>query len=79
MLVIMNRGASEAQISAVVEKIRAAGLTEHLSKGVERTIIGAIGEERKLEPEAFELLPAFASATTASFACHHQRLTAWMR
>ena len=62
MLVIMNRGASEAQISAVVEKIRAAGLTEHLSKGVERTIIGAIGEERKLEPEAFELLPGVEQA-----------------
>ena len=62
MLVIMNRGASEAQINAVVEKIRAAGLTEHLSKGIERTIIGAIGEERKLEPEAFELLPGVEQA-----------------
>ena len=62
MLVIMSRGASEAQISAVVDKIRAAGLTEHISKGVERTIIGAIGEERKLEPEAFELLPGVEQA-----------------
>ena len=58
----MNRGATEAQIDAVVQKIRAAGLTEHLSRGVERTIIGAIGEERKLEPESFELLPGVEQA-----------------
>jgi len=58
----MNRGATEAQIDAVVQKIRAAGLTEHLSRGVERTIISAIGEERKLEPESFELLPGVEQA-----------------
>ncbi len=62
MLIIMSRGASEAQIDSVVQRIRAAGLTEHLSRGIERTIIGAIGEERKLEAETFELLPGVEQA-----------------
>ena len=34
-----------------------AGLNVHLSQGVEATIIGAIGDERKIDPESFEGLP----------------------
>ncbi len=62
MLIVMNRGASDAQIDAVIHRIREAGLSEHVSRGVERTIIGAIGDERKLEPETFELLPGVEQA-----------------
>ncbi|WP_137938868.1 3-deoxy-7-phosphoheptulonate synthase [Chitinivorax sp. B] len=62
MLIIMNRGASDAQIDAVIHRIRDAGLAEHVSRGVERTIIGAIGDERKLEADMFELLPGVEQA-----------------
>lgn len=62
MIIVMNTGANEAQIAAVVDKIREAGLTEHISRGTERTIVGAVGDERKLSQEGFELLPGVERA-----------------
>ena len=38
-------------------RIRAQGLGVHISRGTERTLIGAIGDERKLDPEMFDTLP----------------------
>lgn len=40
----MKKNANAEQINAVVEKLQEKGFKAHLSKGVERTIIGAIGE-----------------------------------
>ncbi len=56
MIIVMQGGATTAAIDAVVNKIREAGLTEHVSRGDERTIIGAIGDERVLDPRMFELM-----------------------
>jgi len=54
MIIVLKAGATGGEITQVEEKIKAYGLTAHTSRGVERTIIGAIGDERKLQPEAFE-------------------------
>ncbi|KRT74295.1 MAG: phospho-2-dehydro-3-deoxyheptonate aldolase (Phospho-2-keto-3-deoxyheptonate aldolase) [Deltaproteobacteria bacterium CSP1-8] len=54
MIIVLKAGATGREIALVEEKIRAYGLTAHISRGVERTIIGAIGDERKMQPEAFE-------------------------
>jgi 3-deoxy-7-phosphoheptulonate synthase len=54
MIIVLKSGATAQEIDRVEEKIRSYGLTAHISKGVERTIIGAIGDERKMQPEAFE-------------------------
>lgn len=62
MLIIMTNAATEPQIQAVVDRIRQAGLNEHLSRGVERTIIGAVGDERKLTPNMFETMPGVERA-----------------
>lgn len=62
MIIVMKHQASDAQIDAVIGKIREQGLTEHLSRGVERTIIGAVGDERKLDPEWLESLPGVERA-----------------
>ena len=48
MIIIMRKGASEDQISSVLERVRAEGLGIHLSRGVERTIIGAIGVDPRV-------------------------------
>ncbi|MBX9267307.1 3-deoxy-7-phosphoheptulonate synthase [Chromobacterium violaceum] len=56
MIVVMNAGASEADVNAVVAKIERAGLAAHVSRGMERTVIGAVGEERGLEPGGFEAM-----------------------
>ncbi len=57
MIIVMQVHASEAQIDHVVAQIRAAGLKEHVSRGSELVIIGAIGDENKLDLAHFEILP----------------------
>jgi len=62
MIIVMNSGATEQQIDGVVNKIKEAGLDANISRGTERTVIGAIGDERKLEQEYFEALPGVEQA-----------------
>ena len=52
MIIIMKMNATEADITAVVARIEKETLRAHLSRGEERTIIGAIGDERKLDQGA---------------------------
>ena len=62
MIVVMQPDAGETPIAAVEAKIRAEGLGVHVSRGTERTLIGAIGDERKLSPAMFETLPGVERA-----------------
>ena len=62
MIIVMGREVTEAEIGAVVRKLEAAGLQANISRGIERTVIGAIGDERKLDPEMFTPLPGVESA-----------------
>jgi 3-deoxy-7-phosphoheptulonate synthase len=57
MIIVMQPDADDAAIAAVEAKIRAHGLDVHVSRGTERTLIGAIGDERVLEPEMFDPMP----------------------
>ncbi len=57
MIIILDAEASDAQIQAVQEKLTSMGMETHISKGIQRTIVGAIGDERKLDKEALEALP----------------------
>ncbi len=45
MIVVMRTDATENDITRVSERIKELGFKPHLSKGVERTVIGAIGHE----------------------------------
>ena len=56
MIIVMNNGATDEQIGGVVAKIQGFGLDANVSRGMERTVIGAIGDERKLDPEMFDSL-----------------------
>ena len=51
MIVVMKKNATKIQIERVIEKIKSSGLKAHISKGEFVTIIGIIGDERKV-PEA---------------------------
>jgi 3-deoxy-7-phosphoheptulonate synthase len=53
----MENGATDAQIDAVVHKIREYGCDANVSRGTERTVIGAIGDERRIDQEAVDALP----------------------
>lgn len=57
MIIILKPEATEAEIALVVKKIEGFGLTAHISKGTERTIIGAIGDERALQEGPLEAFP----------------------
>lgn len=57
MIIVMSNEATEAQVDNVVKKIRDAGLDVNVSRGTERTVIGAIGDERKLDPVSFDSMP----------------------
>src|SRR5271166_4391450 len=57
MIIVMQPDANEAAIEAVEAIIRAHGLQVHVSRGTERTLIGAVGDERKLDPEMFDPMP----------------------
>jgi 3-deoxy-7-phosphoheptulonate synthase len=57
MIIVLRPRTTEEEIAQVCRRIEALGLTPHLSRGVERTIIGAIGDERILLDKAIEALP----------------------
>jgi 3-deoxy-7-phosphoheptulonate synthase len=57
LIIIMNSGVTDEQVDTVVNKIRSFGLDANISRGTERTVIGAVGDERRLEPEMFDTLP----------------------
>jgi 3-deoxy-7-phosphoheptulonate synthase len=56
MMIIMKPNATQQQIDHVIEHVKDAGLSAHLSQGIEATIIGAIGETHNLSTELFETL-----------------------
>ena len=49
MIIVMKKNATEAQIKNVIEWIESVGYKTHPSHGVERTIIGAVGDNRGKE------------------------------
>lgn len=48
MIIVMQKGATETQVTQIIERVRTAGFGVHLSRGEERTIIGAIGGDRRV-------------------------------
>ena len=46
MIIVMKHGAAEEDLDHVVEVIEELGYKAHLIRGVERTVIGAVGDER---------------------------------
>ncbi len=57
MIIIMKAGAQEEEVNHVIQRVQELGFTPHVSRGVERTIIGVIGDERSLARSNFEVLP----------------------
>ena len=58
MIVVMKRNAQESEIEHMIETIEQAGLKPNVLRGTERTVIAAIGDERKIaELGALESAP----------------------
>ncbi|MEN2998119.1 MAG: 3-deoxy-7-phosphoheptulonate synthase [Brevinematia bacterium] len=48
MIIVLKKDASEDDINRIVEKVRQHGLEAHISRGVEKIVIGVVGEDDKL-------------------------------
>jgi len=58
MIIVMKKKAGREQIDDVIQWIESVGYKAHVSEGVERTIIGAVGDEReKVRLKAAEDMP----------------------
>ena len=64
MIIVLRSAATQTDIDQVVERIIQHGLKPHISRGVERTIIGAIGDERILRNVPFQALPGVEEVLT---------------
>ncbi|MBI3942163.1 MAG: 3-deoxy-7-phosphoheptulonate synthase [Chloroflexi bacterium] len=56
MIIIMKMGATKQEIGNIISRVEDQGFTAHISQGVERTIIGVIGDERPINAPEFEML-----------------------
>jgi 3-deoxy-7-phosphoheptulonate synthase len=56
MVVVMKPGSSEEAIHRVCDRLRELGFGVHLSRGTERTVIGAIGDKSLIDPTALEAM-----------------------
>ena len=57
MIIVMQPGASKKDVNHLVEKIKKLGLKPWVSAGVERTIVGVIGEEDVIRIQPLEAFP----------------------
>ncbi len=57
MIIVLKTNATPEQVSHICEKVKELGLTPQVSRGVERTIIGVIGEEDTLRVKPLEAFP----------------------
>lgn len=57
MIIVLKPDVTEEQIAHIVSKVKELGLSAHLSKGMERSIIGAIGDEAVLASTPLDAFP----------------------
>jgi 3-deoxy-7-phosphoheptulonate synthase len=59
MIVVMKTGSQDKEIAVVMDRLHSLGLQGHLSKGVERTVIGVVGVTSAMPDlrERLELVP----------------------
>ncbi len=57
MIIVMRPDATKRQINHLVDKVKKLGLTPWISQGVERTIVGIIGEEDIVRTQPLEVFP----------------------
>src|SRR5947209_12973409 len=56
MLVVMQEGATEAQIQTVIDRLVGMGFNVHRSTGVVHTVLGGVGPMDDFDPAAFEVM-----------------------
>ena len=64
MIIVLKQNATESQIQHILESVQELGLTSHLSRGTERTIIGVIGDEAVIRNRPLDVFPGVESVMT---------------
>ncbi|HWC99357.1 MAG TPA: 3-deoxy-7-phosphoheptulonate synthase [Candidatus Sulfopaludibacter sp.] len=62
MLVVMQQGATEEQIDAVIGRLVELGFNVHRSTGVMHTVLGGVGGEEKFDLEIFQVMEGVKEA-----------------
>lgn len=57
MIIVLRPGATEKEIKHIIDRVEELGLKHMVSRGVERTIIGVIGEEDIIRVQPLEAFP----------------------
>jgi len=60
MIVVMEKNATEEQITHMAQRVQELGLKSHIIRGTERTVIAAIGDKRGGDRESLESGPGVA-------------------
>src|ERR687883_1473530 len=79
-MIVMKASATEAEIEAVIERIRSVGAVAHPSRGEEVTVIGAIGDREHIarlelegSPGVDRVVPILKPYKLASAQIRHER------
>ena len=62
MVIVMQQGATEPQIDAVIDRLTEMGFDVHRSTGVMHTVLGAVGGKPDFDLEVFELMEGVKEA-----------------
>lgn len=57
MVIVMKKGASTEQITAVEARLINKGFNVHVSEGVNRTILGAVGDRTRVDHTSLQAMP----------------------
>ena len=55
MIVVMKKEATQAEVDHMIQRIEGLGLKAHVIVGTERTVIAAVGDDRKTHKESLEI------------------------
>jgi len=61
MIIVLKKTATPQELEHICQKVRELGLTPQVSRGIERTVIGVIGDEEKLQVQPLEVFPGVES------------------
>ena len=53
MILVLKKGSGDESVKAFLDEIQGKGFGVHISKGVDKTIVGLLGDTSKIDPEDF--------------------------
>ena len=62
MVIVMQQGATEPQIAAVIDRLTELGFDVHRSTGVVHTVLGGVGGKEEFDLDVFELMDGVKEA-----------------